>query len=127
MRSPGMPMHARNRPGRKTAEIVGGESPENVRLADSTLTRNPKSFIGKGLRQGGRGHRHGDRRPPIPPRRDSVNQSYPPLDFFTPLAPMWFSPCFPTKPHLTPGVSPCVLRPVYPYRCAFCRLSPNGS
>jgi hypothetical protein len=65
--------------------------------------------------------------PRHPPRRDSVNQSYPPLDFFTPLAPMWFSPRFPTKPHLTPGVSPCVLWPVYPYRCAFCRLSPNGS
>ena len=44
----------------------------------------------KGLRQAPDMANHGQTRPPEAPRRDNVLLSIPPLDFFTPLAPMWF-------------------------------------
>jgi hypothetical protein len=53
-----------------------------------------KSSIGKGLRSGQRGRDT----PPEAPHRVAHIRSYPPLDFFTPLAPMCLRPSFLPSP-----------------------------
>lgn len=53
-----------------------------------TLRFKPLQRIG--LRHVAAPWKHGQTAPPEPPRRDNCFLSIPPLDFFTPLAPMWF-------------------------------------
>jgi hypothetical protein len=40
--------------------------------------------------------------PPVPPQAEAEYQSYPPLDFFTPLAPNVAFPAFPASAHHKP-------------------------
>ena len=55
------------------------------------------------------GSMRGQRPTPEPPRRDTSHQSIPSLDFFTPLASMWFLPPIPTFPPPWCPVSPARL------------------
>jgi hypothetical protein len=72
-------------------------------------TDNPslhrKSLRGNELRHGTDRQTRGRDRPPSAPRGDTSSQSIPPLDFFTPLASMWFSPLFSASLSAYPRVS----------------------
>jgi hypothetical protein len=52
-------------------------------------------YAGQGVAARTGGERH---TPRPPPHRVTHIRSYPPLDFFTPLAPTWFSPRFSSQP-----------------------------
>ena len=75
----------------------GPKRPNNPR-------RPRKSMVAQNLRRMADGRPHGKERPPEAPRRDTSGQSIPLLDFFTPLASMWFCPVFPACFSLYPRV-----------------------
>lgn len=89
-------MHRSPGPNRRNPSGRGGNGRENKGAAARILRRNPNPLRLLDLRQAADGRQHGQRPTPEAPRRDTFSQSIPSLDFFTPLASMWFLPRFPS-------------------------------
>ena len=98
-------MHSSPGPIRQNPSGRGGNGRENKGATAGILRRNPNPLRGLDLQHAADGRRHGQRPTPEAPQRDTSSQSIPPLDFFTPLASMWFLPRFPRFPLDHPGVS----------------------
>lgn len=88
-------MHRRPGPIVQNPSGRGGNGRKNMGATAGILRRKRNPLRGLDLRQAAEGRRHGQRPTPEAPQRDTSCQSIPPLDFFTPLASMWFLPRFP--------------------------------
>lgn len=97
-------MHASPGPIRREPSGRGGIGRENMGATAGILRRNPNPLQRKWLRRPAEGRRHARTKTPSAPRGDTSSQSIPPLDFFTPLASMWFLPRFPRFSLDHPGV-----------------------
>lgn len=98
-------MHRSPGPIRQNPSGRGGNGRENKGATAGILRRKRNPLRGLDLQHAANGRRHGQRPTPEAPQRDTSSQSIPPLDFFTPLASMWFLPRFPRFSLDHPGVS----------------------